>query len=154
MREFTRTDRVGPELQRGLVEILREEVRDPRLKGITVQEVRVTRDLSHAKVYFTCFPLDEGGVEQQRLLNGPLAAFLRSSLSRRTLLRSVPQLHFVHDESVMRGEHLAHLIDQAVAGQSELPETSAQSTQEQEGLDVAGDHPANGPGAGRNEHGA
>ena len=152
MREFTRTDRVGPELQRGLVEILREEVRDPRLKGITVQEVRVTRDLSHAKVYFTCFPLDEGGIEQQRLLNGPLSAFLRSSLSRRALLRSVPQLHFVHDESILRGEHLAHLIDQAVAGQSDLPETSAEP--EQDGLDVDGDRPASGPGVDRSEHGA
>lgn len=122
MREFTRTDRVGPELQRGLVEILREEVRDPRLKGITIQEVRVTRDLSHAKVFFTCFPLDEGGIEQQRLLNGPLSAFLRSSLSRRALLRSVPQLHFVHDESILRGEQLTHLIDQAVAGERTEPE--------------------------------
>jgi ribosome-binding factor A len=122
MREFTRTDRVGPELQRGLVEILREEVRDPRLKGITVQEVRVTRDLSHAKVFFTCFPLDEGGIEQQRLLNGPLSAFLRSSLSRRALLRSVPQLHFVHDESILRGEQLTHLIDQAVASERAEPE--------------------------------
>jgi ribosome-binding factor A len=146
MREFTRTDRVGPELQRGLVEILREEVRDPRLKGITVQEVRVTRDLSHAKVYFTCFPLDEGGSEQQRLLNGPLSAFLRSSLSRRALLRSVPQLHFVHDESVVRGEHLTHLIEQAVAGQSDQSEQSDEP--EQEGLGFGEDRPADGPGAG------
>jgi len=108
-------------LRRGLVEVLREEVRDPRLKGITVQEVRVARDLSHAKVYFTCFPVDEGGKEQERVLNGRLAGFLRSALSRRTLLRSVPQLHFVHDESVLHGEHLSHLIDAAVAGQSDEP---------------------------------
>lgn len=122
MREFARTDRIGPELRRELVEILRDEVHDPRLKGITVQEVRVARDLSHAKVYFTCFPLDEGGEEQERLLNGRLAGYLRSALSRRALLRSVPQLHFVHDESVLRGERLTHLIDEAVAGQREGPE--------------------------------
>jgi len=132
MREFTRTDRVGPELQRELVEILREEVRDPRLKGITIQEVRVTRDLAHAKIFFTCFPLDEGGREQERVLNGKLAGFLRSSLSRRALLRSVPQLHFVHDESIVRGEQLTHLIDQAVAGQSEQSEPFG------EGLDADG----------------
>jgi len=139
MREFTRTDRVGPELQRELVEILREEVRDPRLKGITIQEVRVTRDLAHAKIFFTCFPLDEGGREQERVLNGKLAGFLRSSLSRRALLRSVPQLHFVHDESIVRGEQLTHLIDQAVAGQSDQPEPRG------EGLDA--DRPATGRGA-------
>lgn len=139
MREFTRTDRVGPELQRELVEILREEVRDPRLKGITIQEVRVTRDLAHAKIFFTCFPLDEGGREQERVLNGKLAGFLRSSLSRRALLRSVPQLHFVHDESIVRGEQLTHLIDQAVAGQSDQSEPLG------EGLDA--DRPATGRGA-------
>ena len=132
MREFTRTDRVGPELQRELVEILREEVRDPRLKGITIQEVRVTRDLAHAKIFFTCFPMDEGGREQERVLNGKLAGFLRSSLSRRALLRSVPQLHFVHDESIVRGEQLTQLIDQAVAGQSEQSEPFG------EGLDADG----------------
>jgi len=138
MREFTRTDRVGPELQRELVEILREEVRDPRLKGITIQEVRVTRDLAHAKIFFTCFPMDEGGREQERVLNGKLAGFLRSSLSRRALLRSVPQLHFVHDESIVRGEHLSHLIDQAVAGQSDQPEPWGQG--------LGADRPATGPG--------
>ena len=138
MREFVRTDRVGPELRRGLVEVLREEVRDPRLKGITVQEVRVARDLSHAKVYFTCFPVDEGGKEQERLLNGRLAGFLRSALSRRALLRSVPQLHFVHDESVLRGEHLTHLIDAAVAGLPKEPEEA--------GLELDTQRPGDPPG--------
>jgi len=122
MREFARTDRIGPELRRELVEVLRDEVRDPRLKDITIQEVRVARDLSHAKVYFTCFPVDEGGEAQERLLNGRLAGFLRSALSRRALLRTVPQLHFVHDESVVRGERLSHLIDEAMAGEHGGPE--------------------------------
>jgi ribosome-binding factor A len=115
MKEFDRTERIGAELQRDLAPILREEVKDPRLGLITVQEVRVTRDLAHAKVFFTCFPVDEGGREQERLLNGRLAGFLRHALAHRTRLRAVPELHFVHDESVRRGERLAHLIDEAVA---------------------------------------
>ncbi len=147
MREFTRTDRIGPEIQRELVEVLREEVRDPRLKGITLQEVRVARDLSHAKVFFTCFPVDEGGKEQERLLNGRLSGFLRSALSRRALLRTVPQLHFVHDESVLRGEHLSHLIDEAVAGQSDEPQVDQEQEQEQDESDCGGDGPAHGSGA-------
>jgi len=113
MREYARTERIGAELRRELAQILREEVKDPRLARITLQEVRVSRDLGHAKVYFTCFPVDEGGVEQERLLNGALAGFLRRSLARRARLRSMPQLHFVHDESIARGEHLAHLIEAA-----------------------------------------
>jgi ribosome-binding factor A len=114
MKEFARTERIGAELQRELASVLREEVRDPRLTLITVQEVRVSGDLAHAKVFFTCFPVDEGGLEQQRLLNGPLGGFLRRALAHRARLRTVPRLHFVHDDSVSRGEHLSSLIEEAV----------------------------------------
>jgi ribosome-binding factor A len=122
MREFTRTDRIGAELQRELAQVLREEVRDPRFKLITLQEIRVSRDLAHAKVYFTCFPVDAGGSEQALLLNGSLAGFLRRALARRARLRTVPQLHFVHDESISRGEHLSNLIEEAVASEHLEPE--------------------------------
>jgi ribosome-binding factor A len=117
MKEFDRTERIGTALHRELVEILRDQVRDPRLKGVTIQEVRVSRDLAHAKVYFTCFPLDEGAEEQGRLLNGRLAGFLRSELAQRMRLRTVPQLKFVHDESIAHGEHLDRLIDEAVGAE-------------------------------------
>lgn len=122
MREFARTERIGVELHRVLADILRNEVRDPRLGGVTLQEVRVTRDLSHAKVFFTCFPVDEGGAERMRLLNGKLAGFLRRELARRIQIRTVPQLHFEHDESVLRGERLSNLIDEAVAADHSGPQ--------------------------------
>jgi ribosome-binding factor A len=122
MKEFARTERIGAELQRELAQILREEVRDPRLKGITLQEIRVSRDLTHAKVFFTCFPLDAGGAEQARLLNGKLTGFLRRVLAQRARLRTVPQLHFVHDESISQGEHLSSLIEEAVASEHSEPE--------------------------------
>jgi ribosome-binding factor A len=113
-RDYDRGDRVGAELLRELTALLRRGVKDPRLGDITLQEVRVSRDLGHAKVFFTCFPVDQDHEAQARLLNGPLAGFLRRELSRSARLRSVPQLHFVHDESILRGEHLAALIEQAV----------------------------------------
>lgn len=123
MKEFARTDRIGSELQRELAQVLREEVRDPRLRLITLQEIRVSRDLAHAKVFFTCFPVDAGGAEQERLLNGKLAGFLRRSLAHRARrLRTVPQLHFVHDESVAHGEHLSRVIEEAVASDRPEPE--------------------------------
>jgi len=114
MQEYARTERVGTELQRELAEVLRDEVKDPRLQSITLQEVRASRDLAHAKIYFTCFPDDEGGDEQARLLNGSLAGFLRRMLARRVRLRTVPQLHFIHDESISRGEHLTSLIEETM----------------------------------------
>jgi len=114
MKEHARSERIGTELQRELAQILRAEVRDPRLQLITLQEVRVSRDLAHAKVYFTCFPVDGGGGKQERLLNGRLAGFLRRALARRARLRVMPQLRFIHDESIAQGEHLSHLIEAAV----------------------------------------
>jgi len=124
MKEHARTERIGTQLQRELAQILRAEVRDPRLKLITLQEVRVSSDLGHAKVYFTCFPGDEGGTEQEHLLNSRLAGFLRRALARRARLRTVPQLRFIHDESIARGEHLSHLIEAAVATDAAEPERS------------------------------
>jgi ribosome-binding factor A len=113
MREFQRTERLGTELQRELAELLRDKVKDPRLGMVTVQEVRVSRDLSHAKVYFTCMGDDPKGTE--KLLNRKLAGFLRHELAHRIHTRTMAQLHFVYDESIERGEHLADLIERAVA---------------------------------------
>jgi len=115
MKEYARTERIGAELRRELAQIFRQDVSDPRLAGVTLQGVEVSRDLAHAKVYFTSFPVDEGSAEQERLLNGRLAGFLRRRLARRAPLRMVPQLRFVHDTSIAQGERLSHLIEEAVA---------------------------------------
>ncbi len=113
-REFDRTERIGAELKRVLAVFVRDQVKDPRLTSITVHEVRVTKDLAHAKVYFTCFAADQEAREQERLLNGRLAGFLRHALAKEVRLRTIPQLHFVHDESIGYGERLTSLIDKAV----------------------------------------
>lgn len=122
-REFDRTERIGAEMQRVLSVVLRDQVKDPRLSNITVHEVRVTRDLAHAKVFFTCFPADEDTEVQARLLNGRLSGFLRHALAQEVRLRAVPQLHFVHDESIGYGERLSSLIDRAVASSPEAVDT-------------------------------
>lgn len=114
-REFGRNERVGTEILRELTMILRRGVKDPRLGDITLHEVRVTRDLAHAQVFFTCFPLDADHAAQQKLLNGGVAGYLRSELAKVLRLRTVPELHFVHDESIGRGERLSALIEQAMA---------------------------------------
>ena len=116
MKEYQRTERLGTELQRELAELLRERVKDPRVGMVTVQEVRVSRDLSHAKVYFTCMGGD--AKETEKLLNRRLAGFLRRELAQRVRTRTMPQLHFVYDRSIERGEHLSDLIEQAVAQES------------------------------------
>lgn len=112
-REFGREERVGAELQRELALLLREEVRDPRLSQVTIQEVRVVRDLSHARVFFTVMDRDQARKTEKAL--NKAAGFLRHSLGERVLMRTVPQLHFEYDHSLEDGMRLSSLIDRAVA---------------------------------------
>jgi ribosome-binding factor A len=112
-REFSRTERLGSQLQRELSTLLRNEIKDPRLGMVTVQEVRVVRDLSHAKVFFTVMGGELDTKASARMLNDA-AAFLRRELGHLLKIRSVPQLHFVHDESIERGSRLSALIEEAV----------------------------------------
>jgi len=117
-REFKRTDRVGAQIQRELATLVREELDDPRLGMITIQAVRVVRDFSHAKIFFTVMAGKLGTIEIARVLNDA-APFFRHELGRRMKLRTLPELRFVHDESVEQGERLSNLIDQAVKSDSD-----------------------------------
>jgi len=111
VKEFSRSDRVAEQIQRELADLLQFEVKDPRVSSmVTVTEVEVSGDMSHAKVYYTA---PQGTPELQKGLE-KTAGFLRSQLARRLLLRTVPQLHFVYDASIDRGMRIAKLIDEAL----------------------------------------
>ncbi len=106
---FKRTDRIAEMIQRKLAHIIQQEIKDPRLPGfVTISQVTVTRDLGHAKVYFTAINANQAEVVV--LLNAS-AKYLRTALSRSLTIRTVPQLHFVYDESIEYGEKLSRLID-------------------------------------------
>ena len=108
---FARSQRVAEQIQRELADLLQFHVKDPRVSMVTITEVEVTGDLAHAKIYFSA------AENPPELMQGleKAAGFLRSALSARMLLRTVPQLHFVYDASIERGMHLSRLIDDAVA---------------------------------------
>lgn len=112
-KEFSRSQRVAEQIRRELADLLQFEVKDPRVGRVTLTEVEVTGDLAHAKIYFVT--QDEAVAATEAL--GKAAGFLRSQLSQRLLMRSVPQLHFFYDESLDRGIHLSQLIDQAIASE-------------------------------------
>ncbi len=110
---FKRTDRIAEMIQRKLAQIIPLEIKDPRLKGfVTISAVKVSADLGHAKVYFTVFNEDKQLVTN--ILNAA-ASYLRTALARSITLRTVPQLHFVYDESIEYGERLSRLIDKVNA---------------------------------------
>jgi len=110
-KEFARSQRVAEQIQRELADLLQFEVKDPRVSMVTVTEVEVTGDLAHAKVFYSAA---ENNPDLQKGLEKS-AGFLRSQLSQRMLMRTVPQLHFVYDASIERGMRLSRLIDNAVA---------------------------------------
>lgn len=107
---FKRTDRVAEMIQRKLSQIIQKEIKDPRLPAfVTISSVKVAADLGHAKVYFTVF--NEDVAQTANILNAS-ASYLRSALARSITLRTVPQLHFVYDESIEYGRRLSQLIDE------------------------------------------
>ena len=108
-----RLGRIADQIQREVAELVRTEVRDPRVGLVTFTGVELSRDQSHAKVFFTILGGDP--VIQEALQGLERAAgFLRSQLAHRLTIRKVPELHFAYDESVERGMRLSKLIDEAV----------------------------------------
>ena len=111
-KDYARTDRIAEQIQRELAELLRLQVKDPRVRMITLTGVEVTRDYAHAKVFYTT--LEGSSAALQEGLDRA-SGFLRSQLAHVMKLRLTPQLHFVYDASVERGAHLSQLIDRAIA---------------------------------------
>lgn len=120
-RDYPRSRRIAEQIQRELSEIIRLELKDPRVTGmITITDVEVTRDQSHAKIFFTILG-DAAKVDETTEGLKRASGFLRSELAHRLLLRTVPQLEFKYDASVERGVKLSRLIDEAVASDPKKP---------------------------------
>jgi len=117
-KDYPRSRRIAEQIQRELADIIRLEIKDPRVGMVTITDVEVTPDGEHAKIFFTRLgQLEEAGDHEAvtRALQHA-AGFMRSELAHRMRLRIVPDLRFAYDESVERGVRLSQLIDEAVGG--------------------------------------
>ena len=115
-KDYSRTDRIADLIQRELSTILLRESQDPRFALISVSAVTVTRDLAYAKVYISAYRADDDKqkiTETVKALN-KATGFFRSLLANRIQLRTTPQLKFIYDESIVYGNRLSNLIDEAV----------------------------------------
>ncbi|MFZ6649718.1 30S ribosome-binding factor RbfA [Undibacterium sp. TJN25] len=110
--------RVADQIQRDLAEIIWSELKDPRVGMITLTEVQLTPDYAHAKVYFTTLTDDAEAIKNtvEALLKA--SGFLRAQLGLRLHIHTLPQLHFIHDTSTMRGIAMSRLIDEANASRA------------------------------------
>ena len=115
-RDFNRADRVADAIQRELAELLRSEIRDPRLEMVNITAVEVSRDMSAARVYVN-FIIAKDEREKDEAIDAlnKAAGFLRTRLARLIRLRVVPGLRFFYDGSGERGRRLSALIDDAVS---------------------------------------
>jgi ribosome-binding factor A len=112
-REFHRSRRVEEAIQRALSIALASKIRDPRLNGIGVTHVSVSRDVSVAKVYYSMLsgePLPKDVAQAFAAATG----FFRSAVASELRLRQVPELRFYPDEALDRARSLENLIAEAV----------------------------------------
>ena len=107
-----RPERIGDQIQRELARLIQAEVRDPRLNHITLIDVDMSPDLSHAKIFFSTFKETEVAPALEAFKKA--AAFLRRKVGSAVKLRIVPELHFLYDESILKGQKLSALIDEAI----------------------------------------
>ncbi len=111
--------RINSEVQRELGNIIRSEVKDPRISPMTtVVEVDVTPDLKYCKAYISVLGSEE---EREQTMAGLRSAegYIRSRLAQSVNLRNTPEITFISDQSIAYGVHMSKLIDEVV---SEIPE--------------------------------
>ena len=112
-REFSRNQRMGTEVLRTLNEVLRFETKDPRLDGVSLTAVELTRDLSVARLHYSLLdPNGDPATAQEGLRKA--AGFLRGKLGGAIKIRHVPELRFLHDDSAEHGAKISQLIDSAL----------------------------------------
>ncbi|MGI9220154.1 MAG: 30S ribosome-binding factor RbfA [Woeseiaceae bacterium] len=112
-REYSRNQRLGTEVLRTLSQLLRFETKDPRLQGVSLTGVDLSRDLGVARVYFSLLDPDEAVEPVEEGLK-KAAGFLRSKLGRELKIRHVPELRFTHDDSAEESVRISNLIDNAL----------------------------------------
>ncbi len=112
-KEFSRSLRVVEQIRRELAELIRLEVKDPRVGFITLTDVEITPDYAHAKVFFTSMAGQESVPAIQTGLDRA-KGFLRRELGKRIRIHTIPELHFHYDQSVEEGSRMSRLIEETI----------------------------------------
>jgi ribosome-binding factor A len=104
-----RVSRVGEQIKKEIVDILRYEVKDPRVGFVTITDVEASGDLQHATVFVSVM-----GDEQQRKATmealQKATGFIRAEVGRRVRLRRTPELHFKLDTSLDYSTRISEVL--------------------------------------------
>lgn len=109
-----RTERIALQMQKEISEIIRTEVKDPRVGFVTVTGVEVSSDHTHAKVFVSILGNEE---ERQRTMQALERAkgFMRTEIGRRIRLRVTPELHLKRDESMDYSSRIGKVLQEIAA---------------------------------------
>lgn len=104
-----RPNRLAETLKEEISQLIRVELKDPRIGFVTLTSVDVADDLSHAKVYVSVLGTEEEGKVTLDALNRA-SGFVRSEIGKRIRLRHAPSIVFKNDPSIQHGAHIAKLL--------------------------------------------
>ena len=116
-RPVKRSTRVGELLRQILASILLERVSDPRLQELTITEVEMSPDLKQARVYYVA----RQGTDLKELVIAldKAMGFIKQEVAREHILRTMPELHFLPDDTLDKAELLERLLNAARKGLGE-----------------------------------
>ena len=125
-----RTDRIAAEMKRVVSDIIRTELKDPRIPVVTsVTRLKLAKDLKFAKIYVS-FLGDEAQKKAAMQALRASAGLIRYQIGQKMTIRTLPELNFALDESIEYGSYMAERIAQVMAEdkQKEAPEDNADGT--------------------------
>ena len=119
--------RINGEVQRELSEIIRTEIKDPRVAGtmISVVSADVTPDLKYCKAYISVLGGEDAAAEDALAGLKSAVGYIRRELANRINLRNTPEISFILDQSIEYGVHMSRLIDEVAKDLKEGPSDEA-----------------------------
>jgi ribosome-binding factor A len=108
-----RSQRVGDLILREISSLLLRKVKDPRIKGTTITEVHMTKDLRIAYVYYSIFGQDANKKSAQEGFESA-KGYIRKEIGEKIQLRYVPDIHFKYDNSLEYGQEMDNLLDKII----------------------------------------
>ena len=112
-KEYSRSERLASQIQRELAALIHTGLKDPRLGMPSILEVQVSKDLAHARVFFSL--LNAADADGCLAALNHASGFLQREIGKQLKARVTPKLSFIYDDTDIRGRQLSDLIDSAVA---------------------------------------
>ena len=116
--DFSINSRVEAKIHRILSETIIHDIKDPRLKGVSINEVRLSPDLSNAKIYCSSFTITKDDSKELISLISKASGIFKKNIGKRVSLKKIPQLSFIFDDHEEYANQLTDLIDNTVKNDS------------------------------------